>query len=257
MTIVRFPSKTCFPYTNSFTEFIPEELDENDDIPTSLIKAGGRSVLVVPMADVCAGEREDFQIVSGMGGIIKDALYMGRITGKSDCSQTGEGAGQLGINMCLPSGITRQTDCMKVDPDCAGGPNGDLGLAVRDLGQWYVTKISAEQNTNRIRILGGNRLGSLMGEDLYGVINRETTMPNSEAPQDDRFYEDEFNPGLAVGQLLDAKGNVEKNVWVAAAIKIDGKTYYDVGKTVSRETTVYSRHDITQNGITVYLMGGA
>ena len=101
--------------------------------------AGGRSVVVVPYdKDVCSGGRGTFQIISGMGGQICDAIYLGNTVGRR---ATTPGLPAHGVGLQADGDTPYEPDVIHRDPDVPGGPLGEKGVAVRDRGQWYVVKM--------------------------------------------------------------------------------------------------------------------
>ena len=101
--------------------------------------AGGRSVVVVPYdKDVCSGGRGTFQIISGMGGQICDAIYLGNTVGRR---ATTPGLPAHGVGLQADGDTPYDPDVIHRDPEVLGGPLGEKGVAVRDRGQWYVVKM--------------------------------------------------------------------------------------------------------------------
>lgn len=127
------------------------------EIDPSSIQTGGRAVVVVPYdEDVCSGSKGKFQVISGFGGQICDAIFLGNTVGRRETATSGLPNHRIGL--FKDSEFTDDPDCLKRDPDVKGGPKGDRGLAVRDRGQWYVVRLGGEPSSsvNTAVAMGGN-----------------------------------------------------------------------------------------------------
>lgn len=149
----------CLPDPpEGFQPFEPDCIDD-EDIDQTKIASGGRSMIVVPYdTDVCSGQRGKFQALSGYGGQICDAIYLGNTVGRRSDPSILEKLPDHQIGVCQDEEFTGEPDCLLKDPDVDGGPKGDKGLAVRDKGQWYVVRLGGEpeEAVNTAIVMGGN-----------------------------------------------------------------------------------------------------
>ena len=168
--VVALQPTECFP--DPPEGFQPFEVDCPDDLDLdpSRIKAGGKALVVVPYdQDVCSGDKGRFQVLSGFGGQICDALYLGNTVGRRSSPRALSVLPEHKVGLFQDGEFTDDPDCLKRDPDVPGGPNGDRALALSDRGQWYVVRLGQADQ-------GG--AGSLIGIVLGGNI----PVPASEIP---------------------------------------------------------------------------
>ncbi len=143
-----------------------EEFDvdclQEADIAAENIQAGGRIVMVKPYhagGFVYAGQYGTFQILSGAGGIIKHGLYLGK-----NAVYNSDGEMVVEID---------QNDVMKGPPknNGDGGKGGDVGMAFRDRGRWYVVRMAQGNSGDKayMRLYPVHDLSYAQDNSLLGV----------------------------------------------------------------------------------------
>lgn len=180
MPIIRLPAVGgCFEDPpEGFEPFDIECLDV-DDISPRDIKPGGRSVIVTPhVGRVCTGCYGQFQILNGLGGQIHRAMYVGDTVEFCD-----DGS---------PSGIC--TECNESGSDCI--EPGERGIAVRDRGRWYVTKLGDTTEVKIYMTRGGNL--NIDNAGISGIKRVTETISSIAVPSGPPSSIPELRDGLGV-----------------------------------------------------------
>lgn len=166
MTTVSFPPAAgCFEDVPEGFESFRIECIAEEELRAEDYRSGGRIVYVTPYrkgSQIYPGQYGQFQVLSGHGGQIHRALYLGCGVGRDDSS-------------LLPSKINvpERTDCapLKGPTEVDGGSDGDRALAIRERGRWYVVQAGGGATTNEIlvSIIGGNTLAGSGGPGVKYV----------------------------------------------------------------------------------------